>query len=455
MPRISAATNAAQRENTKRAILESFGKLLYSRGLPGLTMTDVAKNAGIGRTAVYNYFADMGELLVAYALDETERFLHELDEGITGVTNPIDQLAVYIRLQIEDLARRHLPPGPAMRSMLSPESYARLGKHVSELQMVLANILSDAITEKYIPENDIRELAMLVHGSLSSSAGRAEDAPDTQTRERQIQSTIRFIQMGLGARFDADGNPLYPQLPVLIAPLIAQNGGGSVPDGRINGKVITVCSILDESALAWHGDWYRNAVRKAKDGDEENWFRLYYNDHCIHDDRAGYLDDKQHQVDYLGVLHQALLDLADWCEKGIAPLPTTSYRLEDGQIKVPATAGERGGLQPVVDARANGEKSITVKAGEPVSFTARIEVPLMAGKVTAASWDYERTDDFSRYEDLLKEEDGRTAYVKTTHVFEKPGTYFPVLKAQSSRDGKLDDIFVQCRNLDRVRVVVE
>ena len=150
----------------------------------------------------------MGELLVAYALDETERFLHELDEGLAGVTNPIDQLAVYIRLQIEDLARRHLPPGPAMRSMLSPESYARLGKHVSELQMVLANILSDAITEKYIPENDIRELAMLVHGSLSSSAGRAEDAPDVQTRERQIQSTIRFIQMGLGARFDADGNPL-------------------------------------------------------------------------------------------------------------------------------------------------------------------------------------------------------------------------------------------------------
>lgn len=110
MPRISAATNAAQRENTKRAILESFGKLLYSRGLPGLTMTDVAKNAGIGRTAVYNYFADMGELLVAYALDETERFIKELDEGLEGVDNPIDQLAVYIRLQIEDLARRHLPP---------------------------------------------------------------------------------------------------------------------------------------------------------------------------------------------------------------------------------------------------------------------------------------------------------------------------------------------------------
>ena len=208
MPRISAATNAAQRENTKRAILDSFGEILYTRGLPGLTMTDVAKNAGIGRTAVYNYFADMGELLVAYALDETERFLKELREGLEGIENPIDQLAVYIRLQINDLARRHLPPGPAMRSMLSPESYAKLGKHVQELQMVLANILSAAIAEKYIPQNDIRELAMLVHGSLSSSAGRTEDAPDEQTRERQILNTIRFIQMGLGARFDAEGNPV-------------------------------------------------------------------------------------------------------------------------------------------------------------------------------------------------------------------------------------------------------
>lgn len=229
MPRISAATNAAQRENTKRTILNSFGEILYTRGLSGLTMTDVAKNAGIGRTAVYNYFADMGELLVAYALDETERFLKELREGLEGIENPIDQLAVYIRLQINDLARRHLPPGPAMRSMLSPESYAKLGKHVQELQMVLANILSAAIAEKYIPQNDIRELAMLVHGSLSSSAGRTEDAPDKQARERQILNTIRFIQMGLGARFNAEGNPVRLDSEELVPQLApVQNESGRV-----------------------------------------------------------------------------------------------------------------------------------------------------------------------------------------------------------------------------------
>ena len=57
MPRITAPSNAAQRERTQRAILDPFGELLYSNGLTDLTMTRVAKTAGVGRTAVYNYFA--------------------------------------------------------------------------------------------------------------------------------------------------------------------------------------------------------------------------------------------------------------------------------------------------------------------------------------------------------------------------------------------------------------
>ena len=74
MPRISAASNAEQRADTQRRILTAFGELLFSHGLPGLTMTDVARHAGVGRTAVYNYYADIEELLISYALDETRSF---------------------------------------------------------------------------------------------------------------------------------------------------------------------------------------------------------------------------------------------------------------------------------------------------------------------------------------------------------------------------------------------
>lgn len=112
-------------------------------------------------------------------------------------------------------------------------------------------------------------------------------------------------------------------------------------------------------------------------------------------------------MDYLGIRHQALLDMADWCEKGIAPVPSTNYRVNDGQIEIPAGAAERGGLQPVTDAYANGKKCVTVKAGEAVVFTADIETLPGAGKVTAAAWDYEKTDDFSEFIPFEKSGPGR------------------------------------------------
>ncbi|MBO4887687.1 MAG: hypothetical protein J5589_05185 [Firmicutes bacterium] len=252
-----------------------------------------------------------------------------------------------------------------------------------------------------------------------------------------------------------DGKPFPAQLPMLIAPFIATSGAGKLIDGDIHGKVIGLCSMLDESACPWHGDWYRKAVERH--GKSEN-FRLYYHDNSIHDDRAGYLDDRQRQVDYLGTLHQALLDVAAWAEKGIEPLPTMNYTVKDGQVSLPESASRRGGMQPVVRALVSAGdtsfgKKVTVRTGERVCFETVIEMPPHAGSVTKAAWDYEKTNDWSGSEELLSQPDG-TVKVVTEHVFTKPGLYYPCIKVQSQRHGDLSDIFTQCKNLDRVCVEV-
>lgn len=206
MPRISAANNAAQRAETQHRILTAFGELLFTHGLPGLTMTDVARHAGVGRTAVYNYYADIEELLISYALDETERFLAELRESLAALDNPVERLALYVRTQVEDLSRRHLPPGPAMAAVLSPSSFAKLADHVGELSIMLQGILRDGMAQGYLPEADISQQAQLIHGTLSSSAARGSNEP--AELEARIARTVRFIQLGAGARFDDDGAPL-------------------------------------------------------------------------------------------------------------------------------------------------------------------------------------------------------------------------------------------------------
>ncbi|MCZ9883457.1 MULTISPECIES: TetR/AcrR family transcriptional regulator [unclassified Arthrobacter] len=209
MPRITAATNAAQRAETRRRVLTAFGELLFTHGLPGLTMTDVARHAGVGRTAVYNYYADMEQLLIAYALDETERFLGDLRESLAALQNPVDRLALYVRAQVEDLSRRHLPPGPAMAAVLSPASFAKLADHVGELNLLLQDILRDGIAAGYLPPTDVGQLARLIHGTLSSSAarGNAANGAELDELEERLVQTVRFIQLGAGARFDDDGRP--------------------------------------------------------------------------------------------------------------------------------------------------------------------------------------------------------------------------------------------------------
>ena len=206
MPRISAANNAAQRAETQRRILTAFGELLFTHGLPGLTMTDVARHAGVGRTAVYNYYADIEELLISYALDETERFLAELRESLAALENPVERLALYVRTQVEDLSRRHLPPGPAMAAVLSPSSFAKLADHVGELSVLLQGILRDGMAQGYLPQGDIGQQAQLIHGTLSSSAARGSNEPSEL--EARVARTVRFIQLGAGARFDDNGAPL-------------------------------------------------------------------------------------------------------------------------------------------------------------------------------------------------------------------------------------------------------
>ncbi|MCU6480733.1 AcrR family transcriptional regulator [Arthrobacter silviterrae] len=204
MPRIAAPTNAAQREQTQRKILDAFGELLFSHGLPGLTMTDVARSAGVGRTAVYNYFADLEQLLVAFALDETGRFVSELKARLDGLENPVDRLSLYVRAQLEDLTRRHLPPGPAMRSVLSSESFAKLAVHVGELNRLLEDILRDGMDQRFLPEADVEGLVQLIHGSLTASASRRTSGAE----EERVAAAVRFIQAGVGAAFDDDGRPV-------------------------------------------------------------------------------------------------------------------------------------------------------------------------------------------------------------------------------------------------------
>ena len=138
--------------------------------------------------------------------------------------------------------------------------------------------------------------------------------------------------------------------------------------------MIVVASLWDREAFPWQSDWYRSRVEEHLGESTDDNFRLWYVDHALHHDGANQ-EDPTRTISYLGVLQQALRDVAAWVENGVAPPASTDYVVVDGQVQVPPTAAERKGIQPVVTLTANGGERADVRVGEPVTFSAGIEVP--------------------------------------------------------------------------------
>ena len=254
-----------------------------------------------------------------------------------------------------------------------------------------------------------------------------------------------------------DGKPLYPQRAKLVGPMITYGGAGSLQSGKFKGKMIVVESLWDQDALPWQADWYRTKVKENLGPQLDDNFRLWFTDHAIHGDQEKQ-EDPTHTVSYLGILQQALRDLSAWVEKGVEPPSSTNYKVVDGQIVVPATAGERKGVQPVVTLSANGGARADVDVNQPVTFSAIVEVPPNTGRVVAAEWDFDGQGTFpitQKIENSDSKSSGARVILTMSHAFSKPGTYFPVLRATSQRDGDERTPYARIHNLGRVRVVVK
>lgn len=247
-----------------------------------------------------------------------------------------------------------------------------------------------------------------------------------------------------------DGTPRYPQRPLLLGPLFAAAASGTVQTGGFEGKMIVIETLLDREAMPWQADWYRSRVEEHLGADIDDRFRLWFTDNALHGDDDAQ-EDPTHTVSYLGVLHQALRDVSAWVEQGIAPPPSTSYRMDDGQVVVPEDAARRRGIQPVVALLADGGERADVPVGVDVLLEATAEVPPGTGSVVRVEWDLDGSGAYAVRQDV---EPAESITAELRHSFTAPGTYFPAVRVSSHRTGDASTPFARIQNLARVRVVV-
>jgi hypothetical protein len=245
---------------------------------------------------------------------------------------------------------------------------------------------------------------------------------------------------------DADGQAVHPQRPMVIGPMMSAGASGYPQSGAITGKMIVVDSLLDREAFPWQAAWYADQVHAHLGETADEQFRIWFTDNAVHGDVA-YQGDEDHIVSYVGVLAEALRQVARWAETGTPPAASTAYRVDNGQVIVTAPARERGGVQPVV---AISPQRVVVAPGEPVTFHACAETP-DGVPLAAVHWDLDADGCFEDGEEITPVDSARS---ERTASFAEAGTHFVTVRAVAQRPQDAGTPTGRIANLARARVIV-
>ena len=194
MPKIIGATLHEHREQTRQRLFAALSELMAERGFDAISLADIAAAAGIGRTAVYNHFADKESVLLGFIAHETAEYVATLEAALADVEDPVEQLRTYVRQQAQLTRVFHLAPGPDLRTVLSRATQQRLREHVVGVEAILRRILVRGIESGVLPPQDIDTTVPLVHACLS---GRG--VPDGPGREQAVRATETFVLRAVGA----------------------------------------------------------------------------------------------------------------------------------------------------------------------------------------------------------------------------------------------------------------
>ena len=195
MPKIIGESLASHRELTRARLFEALGSLMGEQSFESITMSQIAERAGVGRTAVYNHFADKEVLLLAYMREVTGEFARVLKQRLEAEPDPLMRLRIYIRSHLQMIGRYHVKAGMGLRRQMSGQGASHLHDHAGLVGEVLIGILDEAMECGQIAEQNTLGAVHLIHATL-----QGQRLPkDPEHRESALALVETFILRGLGA----------------------------------------------------------------------------------------------------------------------------------------------------------------------------------------------------------------------------------------------------------------
>lgn len=201
MPKINAANMAEHKERTYASLLQATQELIAEQGIESVSMAEIAKRAGVARTAIYNYAPDKESLLLASAEAAVTAIQPVLGALVAETSVPaIERLEGLIRLLLANVANKAY--GALAVWALRQRPTAADGDLFQAQKNVMVNVVQDllqqAVAGREIPEPG--DLALVLDLMVATMERTIEHIDRDPARVQEISDvTVSFILGGLGA----------------------------------------------------------------------------------------------------------------------------------------------------------------------------------------------------------------------------------------------------------------
>ncbi len=200
MPRIRAANIVEHKRRMRQEILDASAALFCAQGYADTSLGDIAARVGIGRTTLYEYFADKQDILVQMVEETLPALVDQIFEGMPGGVGCREQLTEIIVRGLEFVSTDEQLGALVMREMplLSVETRRRVGRVHGRLEAEIISVCRQGIESGEFGAFDPEDAGRIVFTlMMSASQNLTRDAQAKDRYGEMTETLLRFIFEGL------------------------------------------------------------------------------------------------------------------------------------------------------------------------------------------------------------------------------------------------------------------
>lgn len=198
-----------EKEERKKLILERAKELILERGIPALSMQDIADAAELSKATLYLYFQSKEAILTEILTDSADAFVSYVEDRLNPHDSGLEAMrklwGSYLRFfgESPDIfvltgIRRFVEPGTDSGSIISEKPTGQ--KLVKLIAKVLERGVNDGTLDAALSPVKIARIAMMIAMAIIDDVARLpREKRDVHLIQEEMQGTFELLLRGVAA----------------------------------------------------------------------------------------------------------------------------------------------------------------------------------------------------------------------------------------------------------------